>query len=243
MLRTYRRAAGGNEKIKFPAAINASCKSSVCMQKSCKKLHSKPPQTQPGPPPNLPKSRPGASMRAKMRPRVPHERPRGTPEAPKRRPRAPKRRPRTPKRRPRDAREAPRPLQNRAGHAPRCILGTFFAGTSVRKAPGSIFDRFLRRTWTGRHVFRYGFFPYETLVGPCQHCKRACTKKPRKIRGSTLQNPLRTHPKPSKIVPRAPQDVQKTAKTSQNRLRSAPEAPKSEKQRPRMKNSANMAPT
>ena len=93
VLRTYRRAAGGNEKPKFPAAINASCKSSVCMQKSCKKLHSKPPQTQPGPPPNLPKSRPGASMRAKMRPRVPHERPRGTPEAPKRHPRAPKRRP------------------------------------------------------------------------------------------------------------------------------------------------------
>ena len=216
MLRTYRRAAGGNEKPKFPAAINASCKSSVCMQKSCTKLHSKPPQTQPGPPPNLPKSRPGASMRAKMRPRVLHECPRGTPEAPKRHPRAPKRRPRTPKRRPRDAREAPRPLQNRAGHAPRCILGTFFAGTSVRKAPGSIFDRFLRRTWTGRHVFRYGFFHTKRLSDLVSTASARARKNFKKyvVRASkTLSGPTRNPPKSSPGRTRTAKKQPRRAKT------------------------------
>ena len=168
------------------------------------------------PPPNLPKSRPGASMRAKMRPRVLHECPRGTPEAPKRHPRAPKRRPRTPKRRPRDAREAPRPLQNRGGHGPRCILGIFFAGTSVRKAPGSIFDRFLRRTWTGRHVFRYGFFHTKRLSDLVSTASARARKNLEKyvVRPSkTLSGPTRNPPKSGPGRPRTSKKQPRRAKT------------------------------
>ena len=202
------------------------------MQKSCKKLHSKPPQTQPGPLPNLPKSRPGASMRAKMRPRVPHERPRGTPEAPKRRPRAPKRRPRTPKRRPRDAREAPRPLQNRAGHAPRCILGTFFAGTSVRKAPGSIFDRFLRRTWTGRHVFR--------MVFSIRNACRTLSALQARVHEKTSKNTWLDPPKPS---PDPPQTLQNRAPGAPGRPKNSQDEPKPVKKRPRSAQERKTAPT
>ena len=154
--------------------------------------------------------------RAKMRPRVLHECPRGTPEAPKRHPRAPKRRPRTPKRRPRDAREAPRPLQNRAGHAPRCILGTFFAGTSVRKAPGSIFDRFLRRTWTGRHVFRYGFFHTKRLSDLVSTASARARKNLEKyvVRPSkTLSGPTQNPPKSSPGRPRTSKKQPRRAKT------------------------------
>ena len=64
------------------------------------------------------------------RPRDAHEHPRGGQERPK------KRQKRT--------QEVPRVLQNRFWHVPRHILGAFFAGTFVRKALGSDFDRFSR---------------------------------------------------------------------------------------------------
>ena len=167
-------------------------------------------------------------------------------EAPQKRPRGTQERPRDAQERPKDAQETPGRRPDPSKIEPGTPRDASWAHSSQEPLFERLPDQFLIVFCVARgraDMCFVWFFPYETLVGPCQHCKRACTKKPRKIRGSTLQNPLRTHPKPSKIVPRAPQDVQKTAKTSQNRLRSAPEAPKSEKKRPRTKNSANIVPT
>ena len=84
-------------------------------QKACQNMSLKRSKTQPGTSPNSPKSRPGASLGAKMhpkgasdQPRDAQERPRSAQETPKKRPRGTKSRPRAPKSRPSNAQEAPK---------------------------------------------------------------------------------------------------------------------------------------
>ena len=129
----------------FSAAMNASCRSSNCMQQACRKLSPERPKTQPGPPPNLPKSRPEASMRAKMHPRAAHKRPRGTPEAPQRRPRAPKRRPRPPKRHPRATKRRLKPSQIESGGTPERNFCVFAAPIAEKYVSEGLRERFLQK--------------------------------------------------------------------------------------------------
>ena len=133
--------------------------------KACQNMLPKASKTQPGTSLNLPKSSPRASLAAEMHPKAPKNHPRGAQEAPKRGQEPPKSTQKSAKWHPRAAQEGPNPLQNRAQQAPGRVLGTMFAGSSVRQAPGSNFDGFLRRALDGRHAFRIGFSNTKRLSG------------------------------------------------------------------------------
>ena len=174
-------------------------------------------------------------MRAKMRPRGAQEHPKGAQEAPWRRLRAPKKRPRPPKRCPREAQEIPKPLQNQGLRDPTCIFCVIFMGSSVRKAPGSIFDHFLRcscargqkccrRVPMGISWFLRGFLCSQARA----RRSHKESQKTRKMRRFGFQNT----PNPPKSSP----DAKKTAMTNQKRPQSAKEAAKNEKRRPKAKN-------
>ena len=117
-------------------------------QTACQNMPPKPYKTQPGTSPNPPKSRPGASLGAKMhptgasdQPRDAKERPRSAQEAPKRRPRGTKSRPRAAKSRPSDAQEAPKSAPDPSKMEPDEPQDEFLA----RSLWEALFDRLLER--------------------------------------------------------------------------------------------------
>ena len=117
-------------------------------QTACQNMPPKPYKTQPGTSPNPPKSRPGASLGAKMhptgasdQPRDAKERPRSAQEAPKRRPRGTKSRPRVAKSRPSDAQEAPESAPDPSKMEPDEPQDEFLA----RSLWEALFDRLLER--------------------------------------------------------------------------------------------------
>ena len=200
VLRTYRRASRGKRKAQvnanrsFPAAINALCESSESTQKTDQNC----PKTQPGPPQNLSKSRPGAFMRTMMHPRATQEHP----KVPQRRPREAQRWPGAAQERPKHVQDTPKRRSNPSKIDPSERQGT----SGMRPSPGRLFERTQNRFLAVFCIVRriptcvsYWFLPYKTRAGYFAHESRARIQKPRKIKPRTLQNPPLSHPAPSKI--------------------------------------------
>ena len=175
-------------------------------------------------------------MRAKMRPRGAQEHPKGAQEAPWRRLRAPKKCPRPPKRCPREAQETPKPLQNQGLRDPTCIFCVIFMGSSVRKAPGSIFDHFLRcscargqkccrRVPMGISWFLRGFLCSQARA----RRSHKESQKTRKMRRFGFQNPPKTLQNRARSAPKRQQNAQDEPKRLKKQPTSAQERKKAPK--------------
>ena len=167
------------------------------------------------------------------RPRAPKMRPRCAQEAPKSAQEPPKSSQELPRSRPGGAREDPKPFQNRARGRPRRDFGTFFVRSSIRKAPGAIFCRFLlvrntRDVLNEQHKKNCSF----STSGAFAHCKLACTKQLRKIRfwdPKTFPGPSRNLQKSSPERPKRHKNRARVTTKAARRAKCAQEAPKSKK--------------
>ena len=136
------------------------------------------------------------------------ERPRDAQEAAKGQPKAPRSAPRAPKSRPRGARKATKPLQNRPRSAPGPHFHALLVETLAEEAVGLIFSRFLRRALDGQHApmcVSYHSCQCLVRVGELTHCMFACLEK------STFWT-SQTSPKPLRIEPKPPQNLQNSKK-------------------------------
>ena len=142
------------------------------MRNACQNLVWQPSKTQPGRPQNLAKSRPEASMRAKMHPRDAPDEPKGSQEDTRDGQGGIQERPRDAQESPRGRQERPRGAENSSkievGDSPGrnfSDLRAALPSCTFQMAAGSIFLCFLPGVQSGRHTFRIGLSNIKCLSG------------------------------------------------------------------------------
>ena len=146
-----RRHSAGKCKSVATALIKALCHECEAQRKACQNMPPKLSKIQPDTPPNPPKSRPGASLGAKMHPRHAQEQPEGTQERSRDGQEAPKSCQEGAQERPRGAQDAPRrhpnPTKSESGEARRrkfiSFMTVLLAGACAKR-PSSIFGQLSR---------------------------------------------------------------------------------------------------